>query len=281
MRILSLLLALALALGVASQASAQTVDRIRETGELKLGYRTDAAPISYANEDGNAAGYSALLCVGVAQALAKSLDMEDLAVSFHQVTAENRFDKVASGEIDLLCGASTITLERRNKVDFSTPTFVDGAVVLLPRNGTPGFKALDGKRIGVRAGTTTEKALEASIRKEGITAEKVPFDSHDVGIDALAAGEIEAYFGDQSILVYHMLKKDLGSDLRITDQLLTVEKQGLAMARGDSEFRLLVDAILSTLYRNGSMQRVYKETLPGVKPGVAIRALHMIAPDMP
>ncbi|MDV7144702.1 amino acid ABC transporter substrate-binding protein [Tropicimonas sp. TH_r6] len=278
MRVLTLFLTLAL--GVASQTSAQTIERIRETGELKLGYRTDAAPISYANEEGNAAGYSALLCVGVAQAVANSLDMEDLAVSFHQVSALDRFDKIASGEIDLLCGASTITLERRNIVDFSIPTFVDGAVVLLPRNGKPAFAALDGKRIGVRVGTTTQKALEASIKKAGITAEQVPFESHDEGVDALSAGEIDAYFGDQSILAYQMMTKDLGSDLRITDQLLSIEKQGLAMTRGDTDFRLLIDAILSTLYRNGAMQRIYQETLVG-KPGQAIRALHMIAPEMP
>ncbi|SDJ01339.1 amino acid ABC transporter substrate-binding protein [Aliiruegeria lutimaris] len=279
MRILYLVLTLAL--GVAGQASAQTIDRIRETGELKIGYRTDAAPISYANEDGNAAGYSVLVCVTLAQALAQNLEMEDLNVTFHKVTGEDRFDKVASGEIDLLCGTSTITLERRKLVDFSIPTYVDGAIVLLPRNGNPSFQSLDGKKIGVRSNTTTARALTNTIASTGISAEEVAFDSYDGGIEALKNGEIDAFFGDQSIIVHKVNTLNLGSELRLTNQLLTVEKQGLALARGDSEFRLLVDQILSAMYQNGFMKRIYEQTLPNLQPGQAMQALHMIAPEIP
>lgn len=279
MRILSLLLALTF--GLAQLASAQTIERIRETGELKIGYRVDAPPLSYANEEGNAAGYTPLLCVGVARILAEALEMEDLSVSFVQVSAEDRFQKVADGEVDLLCGAATITLTRRSIVDFSDPVFVDGSVMLLPRNGSPDFAALAGKRIGVRAGTTTATALSNSLKTAGIEAEQVTFQSHDDGVMALKDGEIDAYFGDQAILIHQLREKGLGSDLRITNQLLTVEKQGLAMAHGDSDFRLVIDRILSTLYKNGTMRRIYEETLPGMEPGVALRALHMIAPTLP
>ena len=279
MRTLSLVLTLAL--GIAGQASAQTIDRIRETGELKIGYQTDAAPISFANEDGNAAGYAVLLCVALAQALAQNLQMEDLSVTFRTVTTEDRFDKVASGEIDLLCGASTITLASREKVDFSIPTYIDGAIVLLPRNGDPAFEALDGKKIGVRSNTTTAAALTNTIANTGITAEEVTFDTHEAGIEALKNGEIDAYFGDQSIIVHYVLSNELGSELRLTNNLLTLEKQGLAMARGDTDFRLVVDRILTAMYNNGFMERIYKQSLPNQKPGPAMRALFMIAPETP
>ncbi|MFV0336069.1 MAG: amino acid ABC transporter substrate-binding protein [Tropicimonas sp.] len=274
-------LTVALAFGLTGPVFAQTIERILETGELKLGFRTDAPPLSFADEKGDAAGYSPLLCVGIAQALAKNLELEDLAVSFHPVTTEDQFEKVASGEIDLLCGATTITLDRREMVDFSIPTYVDGSVVLLPRNANPTFKDLEGKKIGVHRGTTTAEALENSLAQNGIHAEEVLFDSHDAGIEALKNKEIDAYFGDQSILLYYLIAKDLGSDLRITDRLLSLEKQGLAMARGDANFRLVVDGIISSMYRTGGMQRLYREALPGVEPGQAMKALHLIAPELP
>ena len=274
-------LMLALTLGLASTATAQTIDRIRETGELKLGFQTDAAPISFANEEGNASGYSPLLCVGVAQVLSARLEIEDLKVDFVPVTAEDRFDKVASGEVDLLCGATTITQSRLEQVDFSIPTYVDGAVIMLQRNGSPNLRALAGKKIGVRAGTTTAEALENSLKQAGVEAEQVAFDSHDAGVDALANKEIEAYFGDQSILVYQLATKKLGNQLRLTNDLLSVEKQGLAMAKGDREFRLMVDAILSQMFRNGAISRVYQQTLPGIQPGAAMRALYTISPTLP
>ena len=98
---------------------------------------------------------------------------------------------------------------------------------------------------------------------------------------ALKNGEIDAFFGDQSIIVHKVNTLNLGSELRLTNQLLTVEKQGLALARGDSEFRLLVDQILSAMYQNGFMKRIYEQTLPNLQPGQAMQALHMIAPEIP
>ena len=247
MRLLSL--TVALALGLASPVLAQTLDRIRENNEIKLGYRLDAAPISYADKDGNAAGYSPLLCVAIAQTLAKELELPDLKISFHPVTTGDQFEKVASGEIDLLCGATTITLDRRKVVDFSLPIYVDGAVVLLPRNGSPDLKTLAGKRVGARKDTTTAEAMKNSFANAGIDVEEVLFDSHDA--------------------------------LRLTDRLLSVEKQGLALAHGDDDFRLAIDRIISASYRSGGMAKLFTETLPGIQPGPAIRALHLLGPDLP
>lgn len=279
MRLLSL--TVALALGLASPILAQTLDRIRESNEIKLGYRLDAAPISYADKDGNAAGYSPLLCVAIAQTLAKELELPDLKISFHPVTTGDQFEKVASGEIDLLCGATTITLDRRKVVDFSLPIYVDGAVVLLPRNGSPDLKTLAGKRVGARKDTTTAEAMKNSFANAGIDVEEVLFDSHDAGVEALKNGEIDAYFGDQTMLVYQVMSKNLGDDLRLTDRLLSVEKQGLALAHGDDDFRLAIDRIISASYRSGGMAKLFTETLPGIQPGPAIRALHLLGPDLP
>ena len=62
--------------------------------------------------------------------------------------------------------------------------------------------------------------------------------------------------------------------------MLTVEKQALALPRGDTEFRLAADRALSELYISGRMQEILLEALPGVEPGLALRALFLIAPDL-
>ena len=150
--------ALVLALGAGSVAAGEVLDRIRDGGTVRFGYREDAAPLSYLGENETPAGYSVLVCEAVAASLGRQLGRA-LAVDWRPVTAENRFDRVAAGEIDLLCGAATITLARRERVDFSLPTFVDGAAVMLPRDAEAEFDALAGKKIGVHAGTTTEAIL--------------------------------------------------------------------------------------------------------------------------
>ena len=47
-------------------AAAGTLERVRDTGEFKLGYREDAAPFSYKNELGEVTGYTVDLCRFVA-----------------------------------------------------------------------------------------------------------------------------------------------------------------------------------------------------------------------
>ena len=138
MRLLSA--ALAATLLLPTVAFAQTIDKIKESGELVIGFRTDASPLSVLSDVGPQ-GYSVELCARLAQNIANSLSLETMEVVFEPVTTENRFEKVANGEIDLLCAAATITLSRRALVDFSVPTYVDGTTVALKKGDPPRLKS--------------------------------------------------------------------------------------------------------------------------------------------
>ncbi|MFO1105339.1 MAG: amino acid ABC transporter substrate-binding protein [Amaricoccus sp.] len=258
-----------------------TLERIKADGTIRLGVRADAAPISYTGPDGQPAGYAVDVCKAVAQALAQGFGLPALKTSFVPVTAENRFDTVAQGKVDLLCGADTVTLQRREEVDFSLPTFVDGAAVLIKTGTNPDLAALAGKKVGVVAGTTTEDALKNTLAQTGIQAEVVALPDHNAGIEALKKGEVAAYFGDQAILYHLLLSADPDKTLAISDNTLTVEKQALALPRGDDDFRLAVDGAISELYRSGGIARIFAANLPGAKPGLALKALYLIAPDLP
>jgi len=262
-------------------AGAQTLDRLRDTGEIRLGYRTDAAPLSFAGPEGLPEGYTVTVCERVADHLAETLGVDALERTFVAVDSGTRFAAVAEGRIDLLCGAATITLDRRETVDFSLPVFVDGAAVLLPADADPEFRALDGRSVGVRSGTTTEEILANSLQAAGIDAEITAMASHEDGLAALETGEIDAYFGDQSILFGLYFASDAAEGLVISENTLTVEKQGLALPRGDSDFRLAVDRAISELYRTGAMVDIFREAFPGATPGVGLEALFLLGPELP
>jgi polar amino acid transport system substrate-binding protein/glutamate/aspartate transport system substrate-binding protein len=265
--------------GAASAAG--TLDRIRDSGEIRLGYRLDAAPLSFADAEGLPAGYSVKVCEGVAARLQAALGLAELRREWVTITTEDRFDAVSEGRIDLLCEAATVTLTRREQVDFSIPTFIDGAAVLLRKGSEPTFDALAGKRIGVHDATTTEDMLRKSLEEQGISAEIVETVSHQDGLAALLAGEIDAYFGDQSVLIGLLLSSPERETLALSDNTLSVEKHALALARGDTDFRLAVDHAISALYTEGEMIRAFEAALPGIEPGIAIRALFLIAPELP
>ena len=176
-----------------------TLDRIKETGEIRLAYRADASPFSY-ELDGKPSGYSVNLCLEVAKRLKEDLNLPKLTASFVKVTAENRFDAIAEGQADLLCEATTATLSRREKVDFSIYTFVSGASLVIRPGGPTSVDALAGHKIGVLGGTTTLQALDETLRENAITAEVIVVKTHDEGFEKLEKGEITAYFGDRTIL---------------------------------------------------------------------------------
>ena len=279
MRLFAILLVLVLPL--AGPVTAQTIEKIQETKTITFGFRTDATPLSLADDAGNPGGYSTLICADLAREIAALLEIPDLTAEFVPVDTGNRFDKVASGEIDLLCGAATITLSRRALVDFSIPTFVDGASVMVPRGGARSLQELEGRKVGFRSETTTEQAVKNSFGGAGLAIEEVRFTDHRAGSDALVAGEIDAYFADLSILLAFFINDRLDENFVMPDNQLTLEKHGFALRRGDADFRLLVDTGLSRLYAKGKVQEAFVKAMPGAKPGAGLRAMFLMAPTLP
>src|SRR5690242_980409 len=88
-----LILAAALAL-LAQAASAATLDRIRENGVFRIGYRADARPYSYRDAQGQPAGYVVDLCTEVAAELGPKVRTEYVLVPPGQ-----RFEAVRDGKI--------------------------------------------------------------------------------------------------------------------------------------------------------------------------------------
>lgn len=259
---------------LAGGAAAQTLERIQESGAIRLGYRTDAVPFAYNSPEGEPAGYTVELCQAVAASVQEQLGLDALEIEYIEVGAEDRFEAIESGKIDLLCGATSATLERREHVDFSIATFVDGASVLLPAEGPESFDQLSGEKVGVRGGTTTEEALENTLAETGVEAEVVAVSSHDDGLAKLQSGEISAYFADQAILIF--LGSTSETPLRLSDRVFTIEPYALALTHGDDDFRLAVDRALSRIYRSGGVERIFVETFgPKAKPSSLVEAIYL------
>ena len=272
--------ALLLAGGAASAgaASAGTLDHIAQTKSLRIAYRDDAPPFSYAGKDGKAAGYMVDLCRAVAKQLAAQLKLPALNLVYVPVTAVDRFEAISEGKADLLCEPTTQTLSRRAEVDFSIPTFVDGAGLLIRKDGPHSLKQLAGKKIGVLAGTTTEEELHNTLKDNGMTADVIPADTHEDGLAMLDSGKVSAYFADRSILVFLAQKSAAPGKLLLADNYLTIEPYALALPHGAENFRLAVDRALSHIYRSGEIAQIFSNTFGNkAKPSQIVQTLYMIS----
>ena len=187
-----LITALLITLGVAlvGGAAAGTLDRIGQGKTIKIAYREDAPPFSYKdkNEPG---GFMVDLCREVAKKVADQLHLPSLDVTYVPVTAADRFEAVQQQKADLLCEPTSATLSRRELVDFSIPTFVDGASLMIRSDGPRDLKSLAGKKIGVLGSTTTEQGLRNMLQSAGISSDVVPVKTHAEGLAMLAPGTIE------------------------------------------------------------------------------------------
>jgi ABC-type amino acid transport substrate-binding protein len=264
-------------LWLAASAQAQTLERVRDTGTFKIGYREDAAPFSFRNTLGEPAGFSVELCRLIAVEVKQALGLEEITLEYVPVGTEDRFQAVQQARIDILCGATTVTLSRRELVDFSLFTFLDGAAVLLRADGPEDLKGLTGEKIGVRGATTTEDALRNILAELDMDAEVVTVASHNEGLRQLEAGEIAAYFGDQAILIFLATGSDAPENLKLSDRQFTFEPYALALTRGDDDFRLLVDRTLARIYRSGTIDQLFTNAFgPKADPTPALRALYLI-----
>jgi polar amino acid transport system substrate-binding protein/glutamate/aspartate transport system substrate-binding protein len=254
----ALLAALILLPGLAAADS--VLDRIAKNGEIRLAYRDDAAPFSFVAEGAaEPAGYSVDLCRAVAKSVQAQLKLAALKITYVKVTPQDRFDAISGGKADLLCEATTATLERRALMDFSISTFISGAGMMIQPGGPNSFELLAGKKIGVLGGTTTEQDLKGFLKARNIEAEIVTVKQHSEGFEQLESGALTAYFGDRTILQYMLMKRDQNGKLMLADQFLSVEPYALAMPR-DADFRLAVDRALSRLFRSGGAKAVFTKT---------------------
>jgi len=253
---------------------AATLDRVRETRVFKIGYRADAKPHSYQTEQGEPAGYVVDLCREVAAAVTQSV--ANVQVRFLLVPADQRFEAVRDGRVDILCDPSSVTLARRELVDFSLPTFLDGAS-MLSRVNRPitRYEDLNGKRVGVLTGTTTETTLREGLAGVKTSATIVPVRDHRAGIGLLEQDKVDAYFADRAIIAA-LLYEGGRPGFALSKQYFSYETHALALPRGDDAFRLLVDRTLARLYRSGRIEAILTKTFGSAPTDEMLKAMFTI-----
>jgi ABC-type amino acid transport substrate-binding protein len=261
----------------AAQA-AGTLDRIAQDKAIRIAFREDAPPFSSKGKDSEPVGFMVDLCRAVVKKLAEQLKLPALQVVYVPVTAASRFAAIKEGKADLLCEPTTATLSRREVVDFSIPTFVDGASLLIREGGPKDLRALAGKKIGVLAGTTTQEELNSSLKAAGVQSEVVPAKTHEEGLAMLDDGKISAYFGDRAILTFLVQQSKDPKKLLLAENYLTVEPYALALPRGDEDFRLAIDRALSHLYRDGDIVGIFEKSFGGkARPSGIVETMYMIS----
>ena len=248
------------------ESASEDVQAIIDRGVLKVGVKN--AVMGFGFEDPLTGEYSGLE-IELAKALADKLGVE---VEFTAVTAATRTELLDSGDIDCVLATFTITDERKESWDFTTPYYTDHVTVLV--EDAKGIKTLDDlmdKKVGVSSGSTSAKSLvKAMIEKGLISGDGFDEESFDpatwtTGIKfqqyddyptistALSAGEIDAFCVDKSILAIYKTEGRSYIDAEFAPQ-----EYGIATTKGSGLSKTAEELITEKL-ADGTIDKLISE----------------------
>ena len=273
-----LLAVFALALPALASAQSSAIDKIRSSKTVTMAYRTNALPFSFKGPNGQPAGYTVELCKRVAASMGAHLKIPDLKVRWVEATSQNRFDLVDARKVDMECGATTATLKRMERVDFSSYVFVDSTGVLVSMaSGVKALPELAGKRIAVIAGSTNADAVARAQRLGGFKAQVVEFASRELALEALEAGKVDAFASDKILLEGIAVKLKDARKYGLLPDDLSIEPYAIMLPRGDSALRLEVNRALSRVFGSREIQKIFEQTFgTDIEPTPLLLALYTI-----
>lgn len=256
------------AISSAAASEINTLQRLSETGTLRVGYG-DTAPFSYQDEDGNVLGYSIELCQRVAAQLQQQLNLPKLDIEYVFRTPGNRVQLLNSGEIDIECNASTNNAERRRSADFSlSHFFVSVRFVALKENQFFTLQDLAGRSVSVARGTVNVGQINQANREQQLNLSVVPVETLQEAFDLVTEGRVAAFAMDDILLSTMIAESEDPSAYSLSEEAVTAEEPlGLLMRQGDQAFVEQVNQALREIYQRGDILALYErwflQPLPG------------------
>ena len=255
-------------LSTAAAAEINTLQRLSETGTLRVAYG-DTAPFSYQDDEGNVRGYSIELCQRVAEQLQQQLNLPKLDIEYVFRTPGNRVQLLNSGEIDIECNASTNNAERRRSADFSlSHFFVSVRFVALKENQFFTLQDLAGRSVSVARGTVNVGQINQANREQQLNLSVVPVETLQEAFDLVTEGRVAAFAMDDILLSTMIAESEDPSAYSLSEEAVTAEEPlGLLMRQGVQAFVEQVNQALREIYQRGDILALYErwflQPLPG------------------
>ena len=239
------------AAGIAEATPVSTLDTIIARGSMKCGVKESQYGMGYLDAGtGVRSGLDISYCRGVAAALGLNPDTD---VEYIPASGSDRFDKLASGTIDVLIRTTTWTTSRDADLnaDFAGTNFFDGQGILIREDAFPAelvgnsAAGLHGANICVGIGTTTEGNMVDWFSSRDISFTSVPVSDAAEATAKFIDGSCDAFTGDMSAMVAKKWQLDgdgsmNGVDIWIAQELLSKEPLAAVTRDYDSEWNEIV-----------------------------------------
>jgi len=226
-------------------ASADTLDKIRQDGVLKVCGVDGLLP--YSSSDTSVPGFE----VEIARAMAEKMAVK---AEYVWVTWDALIPALTSERCDAIVNGMFITEERDKIIDFSVPYYASGETILVRKDNesVKGLDDLNGKKTGVLAGSVTVGHLE----KLGIGPLAVYPDQNTIIIE-LNNGRIDAAYLEAPTAAW-TIKKDPTLNIKVVEEYVPEERfnAGVGVRESDAELKAAINEALGQLVTAGTVAEI-------------------------
>jgi general L-amino acid transport system substrate-binding protein len=230
-----LVVAMSLMCATAAAASSATLDDVKARDKLLCGVNPGLQGFAAKSGDGSWSGFDVDYCRAIAAVV-----LNDAAkVEFVPLNAQERFDKLKAGAVDILARNTTWTMERETKMPlrFVGVSYHDGQGFIVKKLlGVTSALNLSGAAICFLSGTTTQANVEDFFREKEMTFTPVMFDKLDDLVKAFDEAKCDTYTADMSQLYAVRLRLANPDDSIVLPDVISKEPLGPAVRQGDEQW---------------------------------------------
>lgn len=216
---------------------------------LTVGTDPTYAPFEYQNDKGEIVGFD----IDVMRAVAEKAGIK---VEFVSTPWEGAFNALAQGDRDMLISAITITDERKQTLDFSTPYFDAHQLIAVPeKSAVTKLDDLKKRLVGVQTSTTGEEVVAKLQGKNSANIKR--FESTPLALAELAAGGLDAVVADNAVIDNYVTNNPGAKFKSIKDPSFAPERYGIAVKKGNAELLEKLNTGLAAIQADGTYQAIH------------------------
>ncbi|KRP92088.1 MULTISPECIES: amino acid ABC transporter substrate-binding protein [Bradyrhizobium] len=269
MRLPVLFLALTSLAGAASAEDlAGTLQKIKETKKITLGYQEASVPFSYLDGNQKPVGFAMDICLRIVEAVKKQLGISDISVETVAVTSSNRIPLMVNGTLDLHCSATTNNADRQKQVAFTNTHFLSATRFAARKAAS--IKTIDdlkGKAVTAVAGSVNLTQLAKVNTERNLGINIMPAKDQAEAFLLLETDRAQAYALDDVQLAVAIARSKEPQAYMISEEAFSKpEPYGIMLRREDAPFKALADRATAELYATPEIEALYKKWLQSPTP---------------
>lgn len=242
-KLLALVLALCFVCMAFAGCGSEKAETKKEEDTLVMGTNPNFPPYELVDDNGKIVGIDAEIAEAIAKKLGKKLEIKDMDF-------DSLLTAVNTDSIDIVLAGLTVNEERKQSVNF-TQSYSTGKQVIIVKEGSDikSVDDLEGKKIGVQAGTTGDIYCTDDFGQENVKQYTIG----SLAVAALMNDQVDCVVIDNEPAKNFVAANE---GLTILETEYVVEEYAACVAKSDKKLCEDVDKAITELKEDGTIDKI-------------------------